>query len=78
LTRREALSAIFIGNVILAVVMVLNGTIGARLHVSFPIINRSSFGFWFSYFSVISRVILSMFWFGVQVTSFVILLHRGC
>ena len=47
--------------------MVLNGTIGARLHVSFPIINRSSFGFWFSYFSVISRVILSMFWFGVQV-----------
>jgi NCS1 family nucleobase:cation symporter-1 len=47
--------------------MVLNGTIGARLHVSFPVINRSSFGFWFSYFSVISRVILSMFWFGVQV-----------
>jgi NCS1 family nucleobase:cation symporter-1 len=67
LLRREALSAIAIGNVILAVVMVLNGTIGARLHVSFPVINRSSFGFWFSYFSVISRVILSMFWFGVQV-----------
>lgn len=46
--------------------MVANGTIGARLHVPFPVLNRSSFGFWFSYFSVISRVILSMFWFGVQ------------
>ena len=46
--------------------MVLNGTIGARLHVGFPVLNRSSFGFWFSYFSVISRVVLSMFWFGIQ------------
>lgn len=46
--------------------MVLNGTIGARLHISFPVLNRSSFGFWFSYFSVISRVVLSMFWFGIQ------------
>lgn len=47
--------------------MVLNGTTGARLHVAFPVLNRSSFGFWFSYFTVISRVILSMFWFGIQV-----------
>jgi cytosine/uracil/thiamine/allantoin permease len=46
--------------------MVLNGTIGARLHISFPVINRSSFGFWLSYFSVVSRVVLAMFWFGVQ------------
>lgn len=46
--------------------MVLNGTIGARLHVGFPVLNRSSFGFWFSYFSVVSRVVLSMFWFGIQ------------
>ena len=46
--------------------MVLNGTIGARLHIAFPILNRSSFGFWFSYFSVISRVVLSLFWFGIQ------------
>lgn len=46
--------------------MVLNGTIGARLHVSFPVLNRSSFGFWFSYFTVISRMVLSMFWLGIQ------------
>ncbi|KAI0288327.1 NCS1 nucleoside transporter family [Russula brevipes] len=38
----------------------------ARLRVPFPILTRSSFGFWFSYFSVISLIILSMFWFGIQ------------
>jgi NCS1 family nucleobase:cation symporter-1 len=67
--RREALSAVVLGNLIIAIAMVLNGTIGARLHISFPILNRSSFGYWFSYFSVISRVVLSMFWFGIQVFS---------
>ena len=67
--RRQALPAIAVGHIVIAIVMVLNGTIGARLHIPFPVLNRSSFGFWFSYFSVISRVILSMFWFGVQTYS---------
>ncbi|EJD04733.1 cytosine-purine permease [Fomitiporia mediterranea MF3/22] len=66
LSWKQALPAIAVGHVIIAVVMVANGTIGARLHVPFPVLNRSSFGFWFSYFSVISRVVLSMFWFSVQ------------
>jgi NCS1 family nucleobase:cation symporter-1 len=66
LSWRQALPAIAVGNVIIASAILLNGTIGARLHVAFPVINRSSFGFWLSYFSVISRVVLSMFWFGIQ------------
>ncbi|KAI1797159.1 NCS1 nucleoside transporter family [Ganoderma leucocontextum] len=66
LSWRQALPAIAVGQVIISVVMVLNGTVGARLHVGFPVLNRSSFGFWFSYFSVISRCVLAMFWFGVQ------------
>ena len=64
--RRQALPAIAVGTTLISVVMVLNGTVGARLHVSFPVLNRSSFGFWFSYFSVISRMVLSMFWLSVQ------------
>lgn len=56
---------IAVAHTIIACVMVLNGTIGARLHVGFPVLNRSSFGFWFSYFSVVSRVVLALFWFGV-------------
>ncbi|KAG5638409.1 hypothetical protein H0H81_000186 [Sphagnurus paluster] len=66
LTWRQALAAIAVGQTIIGVIVVLNGTIGARLRVSFPVLNRSSFGFWFSYFSVISRAVLAMFWFGVQ------------
>ncbi|KAI0067621.1 NCS1 nucleoside transporter family [Artomyces pyxidatus] len=66
LSWRQALPAIAVGHTIIAVIMVLNGTIGARLHVPFPVLNRSSFGFWLSYFSIISRVVLSMFWFGIQ------------
>ncbi|KAF9456393.1 cytosine-purine permease [Collybia nuda] len=65
-TRKQALTAIAVGHTIIATVMVLNGTIGARLHVSFSVLNRSSFGFWFSYFSVVSRAVLAMFWFGIQ------------
>lgn len=33
-----------------------------RLHTTFPVINRSSFGFYFSYFCVVSRAILATFW----------------
>ncbi|KAJ6494831.1 permease for cytosine/purines, uracil, thiamine, allantoin-domain-containing protein [Mycena vitilis] len=66
LSWRQALPAIAVGHIIIGTVMVLNGTIGARLHVAFPVLTRSSFGFWFSYFSVVSRVVLSMFWFAIQ------------
>ncbi|KAF8918311.1 cytosine-purine permease [Mucidula mucida] len=66
LSWRQALVAIAIGHTLISVVIVLNGTIGARLHIPFPVLIRSSFGFWFSYFAVISRVVLSMFWFGIQ------------
>ncbi|TFK79768.1 NCS1 nucleoside transporter family [Polyporus arcularius HHB13444] len=69
LSWRQALLAVLTGETIVAVVMVLNGTIGARLHVGFPVLARSSFGFWFSYFAVISRIVLSMIWSGI--TSYV-------
>ncbi|KAF8072151.1 permease for cytosine/purines, uracil, thiamine, allantoin-domain-containing protein [Lyophyllum atratum] len=66
LTWRQALVAIAVGHIMISIVVVLNGTVGARLHISFPVLNRSSFGFWFSYFSVVSRAVLAMFWFGIQ------------
>lgn len=50
----------------MAIVIVLTGTIGARLHVPFTVLVRSSFGLWLSYLAIISLVILSMFWFSVQ------------
>ncbi|KAF9446544.1 NCS1 nucleoside transporter family [Macrolepiota fuliginosa MF-IS2] len=65
LSWKQALPAIALGHTIIAFVVVLNGTIGARLHIAFPVINRASFGFWLSYFTVISRIVLAMFWFGI-------------
>ncbi|KDN51568.1 hypothetical protein RSAG8_00113, partial [Rhizoctonia solani AG-8 WAC10335] len=66
LSWRQALPAIAIGHFIIALAVTANGTIGARLHVPFPVLNRSSFGYWLSYFSVVSRVVLAMFWFAIQ------------
>ncbi|CAE6472017.1 unnamed protein product [Rhizoctonia solani] len=66
LSWKQALPAIAIGHFIIALAVTANGTIGARLHIPFPVLNRSSFGYWLSYFSVISRCVLAMFWFGVQ------------
>ncbi|KAI0309765.1 permease for cytosine/purines, uracil, thiamine, allantoin-domain-containing protein [Amylostereum chailletii] len=66
LSWRQVLPAIAVGNILVGIIMVLNGTIGARLRVPFPVLNRSSFGFWLSYFGVVSRVITAMFWFGIQ------------
>ncbi|KAI0031533.1 cytosine-purine permease [Vararia minispora EC-137] len=67
LSWRQALASIAIGHSIISIPILFNGLIGARLHIPFPVLVRSSFGFWFSYFAVVSRVILSMFWFGIQV-----------
>lgn len=46
--------------------MVLNGAIGASLHIPFAVIVRSGFGYYFAYFAIVSRSILAMFWLGIQ------------
>ncbi|QKX64800.1 uncharacterized protein TRUGW13939_11976 [Talaromyces rugulosus] len=49
-----------------AIPTVLNGAVGADLHVPFPVAIRASYGTYFAYFCVASRAILALFWFGVQ------------
>ena len=49
-----------------AIPTVFNAAIGSDLHIPFPIAIRASYGYWFSYFCVVSRGILALFWFGVQ------------
>ncbi|KDQ12361.1 hypothetical protein BOTBODRAFT_176584 [Botryobasidium botryosum FD-172 SS1] len=66
LSWRQVLPAVALGNVLISIAVTANGTIGSRLHVPFPVLNRSSFGFYFSYFTVISRLVLAMFWFSIQ------------
>jgi NCS1 family nucleobase:cation symporter-1 len=46
--------------------MVLNGAIGAKLHIPFSVAVRAGFGYYFAYFCIVSRSILAMFWLGIQ------------
>jgi nucleobase:cation symporter-1, NCS1 family len=66
LSWREAIPIIVVGTSCVAVPMVLNGAIGAKLHIPFSVIVRSSFGYYFAYFCIVSRSILAMFWLGIQ------------
>jgi len=66
LSWREALPIIVVGTSCVAIPMVLNGAIGAKLHIPFSVAIRASFGYYFAYFAIISRSILAMFWLGIQ------------
>ncbi|WVQ77140.1 hypothetical protein IAR50_006823 [Cryptococcus sp. DSM 104548] len=63
---REATAAIAIGNIIIAAAVTLNGVIGSRHHVPFSIASRASLGFYFSYFAVVSRLVLGLLYFGIN------------
>ncbi|KAK4459471.1 allantoin permease [Cladorrhinum samala] len=66
LTWREAIVCIMFGNLVCTVPLVLNGMIGARLHIPFPIAMRASFGWYFSRFAVVVRAITALFWHAIQ------------
>ncbi len=55
-----------VGTFCVAVPMVLNGAIGAKLHVPFSVFATSPFGYYLRYFCIVSRAILAMFWLGIQ------------
>lgn len=63
---RLTIAQMVVGTSCVAVPMVLNGAIGAKLHIPFSVVVRSSFGYYFGYFCIISRAILAMFWLGIQ------------
>jgi NCS1 family nucleobase:cation symporter-1 len=66
LSATDAVLITLVAGLCNAIPTVLNGAIGANLHVPFPIASRASHGYWFSYFAVVSRAVLAMFWFGVH------------
>ena len=57
---------IVVGTTCVAIPMVLNGAIGAKLHIPFSVAIRASFGYYLAYFCIVSRSILAMFWLGIQ------------
>ncbi|KAF7545566.1 hypothetical protein G7046_g9535 [Stylonectria norvegica] len=66
---RMAIGACVLGNTIMGLVITANGRIGAILHTPFPVLARMPFGYYFSYFVVLSRCVLATVWLGVQTTT---------
>ena len=66
MTFLPAIPVMVVGTTCVAIPMVLNGAIGARLHIPFSVVIRSSFGYYLAYFCIASRAVLAMFWLGIQ------------
>lgn len=69
LSWRMAIGACVLGNFLMGLVITTNGRIGAILHTPFPVLARMPFGYYFSYFVVLSRCVLAIVWLGVQTTT---------
>ncbi|CAO2655123.1 Nn.00g101870.m01.CDS01 [Neocucurbitaria sp. VM-36] len=69
LSWRMAIGACVLGNFIMGLVITINGRMGAILHTPFPVLARMPFGYYFSYFVVLSRCVLAIVWLGVQTTT---------
>ncbi|KAF2803912.1 uncharacterized protein BDZ99DRAFT_452312 [Mytilinidion resinicola] len=69
LSWKMAIGACVLGNTIMGLVITVNGRIGATLHTPFPVLARMPFGYYFSYFVVLSRCVLAIVWLGVQTTT---------
>ena len=66
LSATDAILIVMAAGICNAVPTVLNGAVGSELHIPFPIAIRASYGYHLSYFCVVVRGILALFWFGVQ------------
>ncbi|RDL29708.1 Uncharacterized protein BP5553_10688 [Venustampulla echinocandica] len=66
LTWREALYCLILGYTMVIIPLVLNGALGAHLHVNFAVASRASFGFYLSRVAVVIRMITALFWHAIQ------------
>ncbi|KAK5170233.1 uracil permease [Saxophila tyrrhenica] len=62
----QAWLCVWIGYAIAGCFICLTGRIGATYHISFPVVNRASFGIWGSLWPVLNRAAMACIWYGVQ------------
>lgn len=67
--RREAVYCLILGTLTITIPLCLNGAAGAELHVPFPVVARSSFGFLFARFPIVVRMVTALFWHSIQTYS---------
>lgn len=66
LSWQTAVGIIALGHFLISLVITANGIIGARLHIPYTIQSRASFGFYCSFLVVIIRMIVGLFWYGIN------------
>ncbi|THY78561.1 NCS1 nucleoside transporter family, partial [Aureobasidium pullulans] len=62
----QAWICVWVGYSISAFFICLTGRVGAVYHISFPVMNRSSFGIYGSLWPVLNRALMACIWYGVQ------------
>lgn len=62
----QALFTIFLGNLIVLIPMVLNGHVGAKYGIPYPVFARASFGILGSNIPALLRALVACGWFGIQ------------
>src|ERR1700745_2869528 len=63
---KQAVSTIFIGNMIVLVPMLLNSHPGAKYGIPFPVLARASFGVLGANVAAVLRALVACGWFGIQ------------
>ncbi|KAK7203300.1 permease for cytosine/purines, uracil, thiamine, allantoin-domain-containing protein [Myxozyma melibiosi] len=63
---RTALVNVAISEVIIGVVVTINGYVGAKYRIPFSIQARASFGYYFAYLMILMRCIVGIFWYGIS------------
>lgn len=66
LSWQTAIGIIALGHFLAAVLITLNGIIGARLHIPYTIQSRAAYGFYFSFLVVFVRMLVGFFWYGIN------------
>ncbi|OJJ43053.1 hypothetical protein ASPZODRAFT_136596 [Penicilliopsis zonata CBS 506.65] len=62
----QSVIAVILGKLIVAGVAVLNGYVGAKWHIGFPVWSRAVWGMYGSYVALVQRIVLSLVWFATQ------------
>lgn len=62
----QAMMCVFLGNCIVLVPMLLNGKVGAKYGIPYPVFARSSFGILGSNIPALLRAVVACGWFGIQ------------
>ncbi|KAK9447934.1 permease for cytosine/purines, uracil, thiamine, allantoin-domain-containing protein [Limtongia smithiae] len=66
---RVALVNVAVSEVIVAIIVTINGYVGAKYHTCFTVQSRAPFGYYFSYLMIFMRCVVGTFWYGISTYS---------